>query len=317
MKKIWKIDTVSLFFQKYGAVAVFLLLVLVNAVFTPNFVNVSTMWNIIAQMTPIMYISVGMTFVIGTSGIDLSVGSTLAFCSIILARMLQLGYPVLAAIGVILLIGAIIGIFNGFMVSKMGIQPIILTIVMQMILRGFAIFVSEGKSIPITNSILSSLGLHRFQGGGPIQIIYVGIILAVGWILAKKMALGSYVEAIGDNEKAAFLAGVRIVGITVLVYMLSGVMSALAGVLEAARSGAVDPSIVGDLYEVDAIAATAIGGTSLDGGKPNIIGTFFGVMTMILITMTINMNNIPYEISNIVKAFIILFSLYMRRESKA
>ncbi|MEH2958413.1 ABC transporter permease [Candidatus Merdisoma sp. JLR.KK006] len=317
MKKIWKIDTVSLFFQKYGAVAVFLLLVLVNAVFTPNFVNVSTMWNIIAQMTPIMYISVGMTFVIGTSGIDLSVGSTLAFCSIILARMLQLGYPVLAAIGVILLIGAIIGIFNGFMVSKMGIQPIILTIVMQMILRGFAIFVSEGKSIPITNSILSSLGLHRFQGGVPIQIIYVGIILAVGWILAKKMALGSYVEAIGDNEKAAFLAGVRIVGITVLVYMLSGVMSALAGVLEAARSGAVDPSIVGDLYEVDAIAATAIGGTSLDGGKPNIIGTFFGVMTMILITMTINMNNIPYEISNIVKAFIILFSLYMRRESKA
>ncbi|MCI8556392.1 MAG: ABC transporter permease [Lachnospiraceae bacterium] len=317
MKKIWKIDTVSLFFQKYGAVAVFLLLVLVNAVFTPNFVNVSTMWNIIAQMTPIMYISVGMTFVIGTSGIDLSVGSTLAFCSIILARMLQLGYPVLAAIGVILLIGAIIGIFNGFMVSKMGIQPIILTIVMQMILRGFAIFVSEGKSIPITNSILSSLGLHRFQRGVPIQIIYVGIILAVGWILAKKMALGSYVEAIGDNEKAAFLAGVRIVGITVLVYMLSGVMSALAGVLEAARSGAVDPSIVGDLYEVDAIAATAIGGTSLDGGKPNIIGTFFGVMTMILITMTINMNNIPYEISNIVKAFIILFSLYMRRESKA
>lgn len=317
MKKIWKIDTVSLFFQKYGAVAVFLLLVLVNAVFTPNFVNVSTMWNIIAQMTPIMYISVGMTFVIGTSGIDLSVGSTLAFCSIILARMLQLGYPVLAAIGVILLIGAIIGIFNGFMVSKMGIQPIILTIVMQMILRGFAIFVSEGKSIPITNSILSSLGLHRFQGGVPIQIIYVGIILTVGWILAKKMALGSYVEAIGDNERAAFLAGVRIVGITVLVYMLSGVMSALAGVLEAARSGAVDPSIVGDLYEVDAIAATAIGGTSLDGGKPNIIGTFFGVMTMILITMTINMNNIPYEISNIVKAFIILFSLYMRRESKA
>ena len=317
MKKIHKAETVSILFQKYGAAAVFLILILVNAVFTPNFVNVAVMWNIIAQMTPIMYISVGMTFVIGTSGIDLSVGSILAFCSIILARMLQLGYPVLAAVAVILLIGAVIGIFNGFMVSKMGIQPIILTIVMQMILRGFAIFVSKGKSIPITNSTLSAMGLHRFPGGVPIQILYVAVIFIVGSILAKKTALGCYVEAIGDNNKAAFLAGVRIVGMTVLIYMLSGVMSAVAGILEAARSGAVDPSIVGGLYEVDAIAAVAIGGTSLDGGKPNITGPFFGVMTMILITMTINMNNIPYEISNIVKAFIILFSLYMRRESKA
>lgn len=303
--------------KKYGAFGVFGVLILINIITTRNFFNVSTIWNVIMQMAPILYISIGMTFVIGTSGIDLSVGSILAFTSIISAKMLASGYPLLFTLVISMVIGTVVGVFNGFMAGKIKIQPIILTIVMQMVLRGCAIFVSGGKSIPISNGLLKDLGIFRFAGKIPIQIIFVIIIVILGYILAQKTRLGCYIEAIGVNEKAALLNGISLTTVTVIVYMISGLLSSAAGILEVARSGAVDPSIIGDLYEVDAIAAVAIGGTSLDGGKPNIIGTLFGVIIMILIKMTINMNNIPYEISNVVKACIILFSLFMQRESKA
>ncbi|MDO4321059.1 MAG: ABC transporter permease [Lachnospiraceae bacterium] len=303
--------------RKYGAIGVFLLLCVINMIFTRNFLKISTVWNVIMQMAPTMYIAVGMTFVIGTAGIDLSVGSILAFTSITLASLLAHGWSLLPAILVTLVIGAAIGCFNGFMVNKMRIEPIILTIVMQMVLRGCAIFVSNGKSIPIASQFLKDIGLYRFPGKVPVQIIFVVLVMVVGYFLAQKMSLGSYVEAIGVNAKAAKLTGVRFSAVIILVYMLSGLLASMAGVLEVARSGAVDPSIIGDMYEVDAIAAVAIGGTSLNGGKPNIIGTMFGVIIMILIKMMINMNDIPYELSNVVKAFIILFSLYIQRERKS
>lgn len=315
--KRWDKTYIQVFAKKYGAIGVFSVLILVNIITTRNFFRISTIWNVIMQMAPVLYISIGMTFVIGTSGIDLSVGSILAFTSIISARLLVSGYPLFLTLIISLMIGTIAGMFNGFVAGKIKIQPIILTIVMQMVLRGCAIFVSGGKSIPITNKLLKDLGIYRFAGNIPVQIIFVIIIVVIGYILAQKTRLGCYVEAIGVNEKAALLNGISLTAVTVIVYMISGFLSAAAGILEVARSGAVDPSIIGDLYEVDAIAAVAIGGTSLDGGKPNIIGTLFGVVIMILIKMTINMNNIPYEISNVVKAFIILFSLFMQRENKA
>ena len=159
--------------------------------------------------------------------------------------------------------------------------------------------------------------MRRRAGGVPIQAIFFCIAAILGLFLINRTTLGKYVVAIGGSERAARLAGIRTVLIIVTVYTLSAVFAGMAGILEMARNGALDPSELGKLYELDAIAGVAIGGTSMKGGKARVLGSIMGCVLMIMVGTTVNMNGIPFAVSNIIKAAIIIFSLAIQREKTA
>ncbi len=310
--------TASEIFVEYGAAIALAALILFNIIFTKNFLSVNTLFTIIKQSTPILFTTIGMTIVISAGGTDISAGSMMGFCGIICALSLSAGMNFYLSVLLSLALCALIGIFNGLLIAKAGVQPIILTLVMQIVMRGVTVMLADSKVFPLNSyPEVKTLGLGRLAGGVPIQAIFFCIAAILGLFLINRTTLGKYVEAIGGSERAARLAGIRTVLIIVTVYTLSAVFAGMAGILEMARNGALDPSELGKLYELDAIAGVAIGGTSMKGGKARVLGSIMGCVLMIMVGTTVNMNGIPFAVSNIIKAAIIIFSLAIQREKTA
>lgn len=310
--------TASEIFVEYGAAIALAALILFNIIFTKNFLSVNTLFTIIKQSTPILFTTIGMTIVISAGGTDISAGSMMGFCGIICALSLSAGMNFYLSVLLSLALCALIGIFNGLLIAKAGVQPIILTLVMQIVMRGVTVMLADSKVFPLNSyPEVKILGLGRLAGGVPIQAIFFCIAAILGLFLINRTTLGKYVEAIGGSERAARLAGIRTVLIIVTVYTLSAVFAGMAGILEMARNGALDPSELGKLYELDAIAGVAIGGTSMKGGKARVLGSIMGCVLMIMVGTTVNMNGIPFAVSNIIKAAIIIFSLAIQREKTA
>jgi len=295
----------------YGAFAALVVLLLINVILTPNFAAYDNFRNILVQVTPTMLVAIGMTLVIATGGIDLSVGSVMAIASAVGA--VSLDYGAAAAIALALAAAAAIGVFNGILIAGFKIQPIIITLALLISGRGIAQVISNGgQVISFNDPAFEFLGQGNVLGI-PFQIILLVVVIGFAVFLLRSTVFGRYLIAVGGNEEAARLSGIRVNRTKVTVYALSGFLAGLAGLIYTARLGASDASKVGDGIELDAIAATVVGGTALSGGRATVIGTVIGALIMIVITTSFNMNNLKFPYSLVIKAAIILFAVYIQR----
>jgi ribose/xylose/arabinose/galactoside ABC-type transport system permease subunit len=299
----------------YGALAALVLLVIINSVFTPNFFDVNNFRNILLQVSPTVLVAVGMTVVISTGGIDLSVGSVMAIASAIAATSLDYGAGV--AVLLALAAAAATGALNGALISGFRIQPIIVTLALLISGRGVAQVLSNGgQLIPFSNASFEYLG-KGVVAGVPVQVIVMALVVGVSIFVMRATPFGRYVVAVGGNESAARLAGVKIHRTKIIVYALSGLLAGLAGLIETARLGASDAQKVGLNIELDAIAATVVGGTPLTGGRATVVGTLIGALIMQIITTGFVMNGISYSWSLVIKAAIIIVAVYIQRPKLA
>jgi ribose/xylose/arabinose/galactoside ABC-type transport system permease subunit len=295
----------------YGALAALVLLLVVNSVFTPNFFDVNNFRNILLQVSPTVLVAVGMTLVIATGGIDLSVGSVMAIASAVAATSLDRGAGV--AVLLALAVAACAGAFNGALIAGFRIQPIIVTLALLISGRGVAQVLSNGgQLIPFNDPSFEYLG-KGVVAGVPVQVMVMVVVVGVAIFLMRATAFGRYVVAVGGNEAASRLAGVKVNRTKITVYALSGLLAGLAGLIETARLGASDAQKVGLNIELDAIAATVVGGTPLTGGRATVLGTLIGALIMQVITTGFIMNRISYAWSLVIKAAIIIVAVYIQR----
>jgi len=300
----------------YGAAAALVLLVVANLIFTPNFVDVNNFRNILLQVAPTVLVAVGMTLVIATGGIDLSVGSVMAIAAAMAAVNLDLGVGV--AVLLALVVSVLAGAFNGTLISVFRIQPIIVTLAVLIAGRGIAQIPSEGRLIEFRGHYPAFEGLGTgYVGPVPIQVLVMVVIVAAAIFVMRATSFGRYVVAVGGNQAASHLAGVKVHKTKIAVYALSGLLAGLAGLIESARGGASDPSNVGLNIELDAIAAVVIGGTALTGGRATIVGTVIGALMMQVITTSFNMQGIDFSWSLVIKAAIIIVAVYVQRPKVA
>lgn len=295
--------------RKYGLVLVFLLLCAVLAVLSDRFLTAGNLTNVLRQSTINGIIAIGMTYVILTAGIDLSVGAILALSTVITADMLQKGMPVPAAILVGLGVGAVLGLISGLIITKIGVPPFVATLGMMVTARGLALVYTEGR--PIT-------GLpegFRFLGTGsigsiPMPIIIAAIAFIIGYILLKRMKIGEYIYAIGNNPVAARYAGINVDRYITFVYVFSGLLSALAGMILIARLNSAQPT-AGVAFEFDAIAAVVVGGTSFAGGEGSLWGTLLGVLVIAVLANGLNLLNVPSFYQPVVTGVVIALALLL------
>lgn len=305
----------SLDLTRHGALVALVVLVAANALFTPNFATTGNLWNILLQVSSVVLVAVGMTLVIATGGIDLSVGSVMAIAGALAATRLDSGMAV--AIGVALAGAAAVGVLNGALIARDRIQPIVVTLATLIAGRGLAqVLSNDGQLVPIRDTAFAFLGRGRL---GPVPVpvlIALAAVVAAAYVL-RRMAYGRYILAVGGNPAAARLAGVPVQRTIVSVYLLSALLAALAGLLEAARLGASDAAKIGLNVELDAIAATVVGGTALSGGRATIVGTVIGALVMQVIATSFNMLLVPYAWSLGFKAAIILVAVWFQRPRRA
>src|ERR1043165_2296038 len=295
----------------YGALAALILLLVFNAIFTTNFLDLHNFRNILLQVAPTMLVAVGMTLVIATGGIDLSVGSVMAIASAVAATSLDYGAGV--AILLALLVAALAGAFNGALISVFRIQPIIVTLALLISGRGIAQVISNGgQLVEFQNAAFESLG-KGLTGGIPVQVIVMLLVVLIALFITRATVFGRYVLAVGGNESAARLAGIKIHRTKIAVYAISGLLAGLAGLIETARLGASDAQKVGLNIELDAIAATVVGGTPLTGGRATVLGTLIGALIMQVITTSFNMRGYSFSWGLVIKAVIILVPVYIQR----
>ncbi len=285
-------------------------LFLLNVVVTNNFLSVGTISLQLVEVVPILLVSLGLALVIGTEGIDLSVGSVMAIAAGVLP--LYLGYGWVAALIVTLLAGAVIGLLNGVMVAVVGIQPIVATLAVLVGGRGLAQVIAGGRQVRITDEGILALARTRIGGVVPLSVlIALAVSALVAWIV-KRTVFGHQLLAIGGNRKASVFSGLPVRRILIGVYAASGVLAALAGVLATARLGASDTPNVGQLIELASITAVVVGGTPLSGGQVRIVGTVAGAVLMQLLTATFIMNNLPYTWAQMIQAGIIIAAVYIQ-----
>jgi ribose transport system permease protein len=303
------------FIRKYGALLVLVAMILVNACVTPNFVSFGSLWNIIVQCCTILLTGMGMTMVISSGGIDISVGSIMALGAMVVGKLLPFGlFP---AIFAALILSTVFGAFNGFMIARLKVQPMIMTLTMMMAVRGIAQLTNDAMLLLLKDfPVFSLVGNYKLGNQLPIQFFYIAGAILLVYFIMEKMTLGRYIQSVGDNPSSARLTGISTVGTIVAAYMFSGFFAGAAGIVEASRAMVADASSVGRLAELDAIAAVAVGGTSMKGGRARVLGTVIGALIMQLITISINMNNIPYETARIVKAVIIIVAVFLQREQE-
>lgn len=305
------------FLQKYAGPMALLLLVLVNVIMTPNFVETGTLRNFLLQVYPTLLVSLGMTLVIATGGIDISVGAVMALAASVTGRVYTAGSGLLGALAAGLGTAVLCGLFNGYLVAKFRIQAIVVTLILMIGGRGLAQIVLGELFLSTYDTSISTLGSFEFFGFLPIQVVIMILCCAALMFAVNQTTFGRYIEAIGDNRSAARLVGIRIPVYLITVYVLAGLASGIAGIMEGARINAINAGTLGLLVELDAIAAVAIGGTPFAGGKPKVLGTIIGASIVQLITVMVNMNNITFHYSLIVKAAVVVLALYLQRETKA
>jgi ribose/xylose/arabinose/galactoside ABC-type transport system permease subunit len=295
----------------HAATAALVALVLVNCWLTPNFGTVANLWNVLLQVSTVVLVSVGMTFVIATGGIDLSVGSTMALSGAIAAVLIDRGIGV--ALACALAGGLAVGALNGAFIAYLRVQPIVVTLATLIAVRGLAQVVShDGELVTIQNEAFSVLGRGHL-GPVPVRVAIAAGAIAMAAFVLHAMAVGRYVLAAGGNRAAARLAGVPVAGTLLTVYVTNGLLAGVAGLIEASRLGASDAAKIGSNVELDAIAATVVGGTVLTGGRATVAGTLVGALIMQVIATSFNMLLIPYSWSLTLKAAILLFAIYVQR----
>ena len=315
-----RIDGASL--RRHGGLIAFVALILVNVAITPNFLQLQTLFVNISQVATIAIVAVGMTLVIATGGIDLSVGAVMALAGalapLIFGSALGADHPALAlglSILVPLLVAAACGLFNGALVSVLRVQPIIATLILFISGRGIAQVLTNGNLQTFSNPGFSYLGTGRVLGL-PFQGWLALAIAAVFALIVARTAFGRYLLAIGGNERAARLSGAPVRRVKIGAYIACSVLAGVAGLIVVAINSASDAARNGNLMELDAIAAAVVGGALLQGGRAPIFGAVLGAAIIQLVKYTLLANGVEDEVALIAKAGIIVVAVWLQQGRK-
>lgn len=309
----WRTLELSGVGARYGVFAVLAIVVVLNAFLTPNFATPRNVEITLIQVVFVVLVGTGMTLVIATGGIDLSVGAVMGLVSVIVFILLPYGAVVVVA--ACLVAGLAIGAINGILIAAFNVQPLLITLGSLIWVRGLAQFVSGGRKEYFQDPEMKFIGLGRVAGL-PFQVIVTFVIVAVVAFVVSRTVFGRRLVAIGGNRGAARLAGVPYASTIIAAYAICGMLAALAGVFITARVGSSDPTNFGVLIELDAIAAVVVGGTALAGGRARVFGTLVGALVLQLVTAAMIMNNVSFHYSLMVKALIILVAVYLQRVSR-
>ena len=291
--------------SKYGLLLAFLGICVVLSLVTPRFLTVQNLMIIVTQVSINALLAFGVTFVIITGGIDLSIGSMVAVTGVVAATFAHPDtYPVVVPVGVGLLAGLLFGAFNGFVITRSNVPPFIVTLGTMTIGRGLALILSKGR--PVSNLSDS----FNFIGGGkilgvPTLIIILVVAFSICSVLLKKTVIGRYMYAVGGNEQAARASGIQLSRVKMVVYTLCGGLAALAGILLTSRITTGQPN-AGTGFELDAIAAAIIGGTSTSGGTGTMTGTLIGALLIGVISNGLDLLNVTSYYQQVVMGVIII-----------
>ena len=296
-----------------------LLLMALISFFSPNFLTVDNLLNILRQTSINAIIALGMTYVILTAGIDLSVGSVLAFSGAVCASLVAIDTPIALVIPATLLVGAMLGAANGAVISYFGVQPFIATLVGMTMIRGATLVYTGGR--PISTGDFDVAETFYNIGGGyvfgiPVPVLIAVFVFILGWIVLNRVRLGRYVYAVGGNEQVTRIAGINVGQVKMAVYVLSGVMAALAGIILTARLESAQPT-AGMGYELDAIAAVVLGGTSLMGGRGTLVGTLIGALIIGVLNNALNLMDVSSYYQQIAKGAVILLAVVVDSRVKS
>ncbi|OKL45060.1 ribose ABC transporter permease [Pseudovibrio exalbescens] len=299
-------------------IGLIILMVLVS-IANANFLGVDNMLNILRQTSINAIIAMGMTFVIITAGIDLSVGSILAFAGAVCASLIAADMPLVVALVMTIAVGAALGATSGTIISFFNVQPFIATLVAMTMIRGATLVYTEGRPIS-TGSFDVAESFYQFGAGYtfgvPNPVIVAAVVFLVCWFVLTHTKLGRYVYAIGGNENVARLSGVNVTAVKISVFAISGALAALAGIILTARLESAQPT-AGLGYELDAIAAVVLGGTSLMGGRGRIFGTIIGALIIGVLNNALNIMDVSSYYQQIAKGAVILLAVVVDSRGKA
>ncbi len=301
-----------------GLLLALAVLIVLNIVVTPNFLNMRSLSVNVSQVATIAIVALGMTLVIASGGIDLSVGSVMAVSGALAPIIFLSGWgqanPALglaASIVLPLMVAALCGLFNGALIAFVGVQPIIATLILFISGRGIAQVLTSGNLQTFTNPSFTWLGTGRILGL-PVQgWIAIALTLVLAWIV-RRSVYGRYLLAVGGNERAAVLAGVPVARVKLATYMIAATLAGLAGLIVVAINSASDAARIGQLMELDAIAAAVVGGAALSGGRAPVVGTLLGAVFIQLMGYTLIANGISDEMTLIVTAAIIAVAVWLQ-----
>jgi ribose transport system permease protein len=297
-----------------GTVIGLLVIVIVFSLLSPNFLTQQNILNILQQSSINACVALGMTLVIIAGGIDLSVGPTAAIAAVAVAVLMAAGVPIILAIPIALIIGMAAGGLNGALVAYGGLQPFIVTLGTLSLYRAIALIYTGGNPIfgipPEYRALTNSTML-----GVPSPVVIIALLGAMVWILLNKTPLGEYFLAVGGNQEASRIAGVPVAMTKIASYVISGGLASVAGLILVGRLGAADPTL-GNLWELDAIAAAAIGGASLMGGKGSIVGTLLGAIILGSLRNGLTLMNVQAFYQLLATGLIILVAMLIDRATR-
>lgn len=302
--------------RQLGPVLALLILAVIVTILNPSFIQPSNLLNLLRQVSINALIAFGMTFVIITGGIDLSVGSILGLVGALTAGLMVQGVPAIIAIIGGVLFGGILGMINGLVITKGNVAPFIATLASMTIYRGLTLVYTNGN--PITG--FGDSYAFQFLGRGyllgiPFPVVIMLVVFAILYVILHKTTFGRKTYSVGGNETAAYIAGINSNKVKIWIYGISGMVSALAGLILTSRLNSAQPT-AGASYEMDAIAAVVIGGTSMSGGKGRLVGTLIGALIIGTLNNGLNLLGVSSFYQQIVQGFVILIAVLLDRKNK-
>ncbi|KJS82857.1 MAG: ribose ABC transporter permease [Desulfosporosinus sp. BICA1-9] len=299
--------------SNYGTVLVLIILCLGIALASDDFLTGTNLSNVGRQVTMIAIVAAGMTVVLLTGGIDLSVGSIAGLVGVVTAILLTSGIPVGLSIVLGLLLGAIVGLINGLIITRLNIPFFIVTLAMMTIVRGVGFLLTKG--LPVANFPQSFQAIGKgYVGPISVSVLIVAVVYIIFHIMLNYTRMGRYIYAIGGNEEAVRLSGINVKFYTTIVYVICGLTAAMSGIILASRLNSGQPT-AGSGYELDAIAAVVIGGTKLSGGEGKIYQTLVGALIMGVLSNGLNLLNVSSYWQFILKGLIILIAVFISAQS--
>ena len=297
-----------------GIIAVLVIISVILSFASPVFLTTDNLLSVLRQVSNNMYLALGMTLVIILGGIDLSVGTCVAMCGTLTAGlMVNQGMPMVLAIAVGLLLGTLAGFLNGLIIATFKVPAFIVTMSMMNVAKGVAYIYSGGRSIRVSNDVFTGIGTGKLFGVLPLPVVYMIVLIIIFIVVLNKTKFGTYIFAIGGNRESARLSGVPIKKVEIAVFTISGFLAAFAGIVLSARMYSGQPG-VGEGYELDAIAAVALGGTSMSGGRGKIYGTLIGVLIIAVLNNGLNILGVSSYYQDVIKGFVILIAVLSDRK---
>jgi ribose transport system permease protein len=297
--------------RDYGVYAAIVLLVVIATVLNPGFLSAGNLRVQAFQLVPTLLVSLGMAMVIATEGVDLSVGAVIALAASLVP--LYLGYNAYIAIAVCVVGGIVAGSISGLMVAMAKVQPIVATLALMIGLRGVAVIFNGNQAKPVSDPTFNAIGIDSV-GGVPIMLIIAIVAVLIVAFVVRRTTFGRQLVAVGDNRAASALAGLPVRRVLLTVYIVSGVLAALAGVMLVGHGAEADPANQGLNIELSAITAVVVGGTPLTGGRIRVLGTVAGAVFMQLLSATLIQHNVRNSYAQMAEAVIICLAVYAARD---